>query len=160
MSAHTIQKKRNEWFCCISNPGNSISTFISKLSNTNEINTAKKFRNRRNISITSNTKKKERNLSHILSLVDSRRVFHRTVKIIACKKGSLANIAMASTSSALTISSSSTLLDGKAPRQSPAASPQCVSLPSPLLHSQNCSWKTTAYCKSLTKHFKVLTHAL
>lgn len=67
---------------------------------------------------------------------------------------------MASTSSALTISSSSTLHDCKAPRQSPAASPQCVSLPPPPLHSQNRSWKTTAYCKSLTKHFKVLTHAL
>ncbi|KAG4940080.1 hypothetical protein AAZX31_16G016100 [Glycine max] len=59
---------------------------------------------------------------------------------------------MASTSSALTISSSSTLHDCKAPRQSPAASPQCVSLPSPLLHSQNCSWKTTAYCRSIARN--------
>ncbi|KAH1085459.1 hypothetical protein AAZX31_07G047700 [Glycine max] len=58
---------------------------------------------------------------------------------------------MASTSSALTISSSSTLLDGKAPRQSPAASPQCVSLPPPPLHSQNRSWKTTAYCRKVAR---------
>ncbi|TKY61191.1 CURVATURE THYLAKOID 1B [Spatholobus suberectus] len=47
---------------------------------------------------------------------------------------------MASTSSsALSISSSSTLVDGKAPRQSPASSPQCVSLPTR-------PWKTTAFC--------------
>ena len=62
---------------------------------------------------------------------------------------------MASTSSStLTISSSSTLVDGKALRQSPATSPQCVSLPTlpPLpVQSQNRPWKTTAYCKSITK---------
>ncbi|XP_017440940.1 protein CURVATURE THYLAKOID 1B, chloroplastic isoform X2 [Vigna angularis] len=52
---------------------------------------------------------------------------------------------MASTSSALTVSSSSTLFDGKAPRHSPPLSPQCVSLPLPHFHSQNRSWKTTAY---------------
>ncbi|QCE02481.1 protein CURVATURE THYLAKOID 1B, chloroplastic-like [Vigna unguiculata] len=52
---------------------------------------------------------------------------------------------MASTSSALTISSSSTLFDGKAPRNSPPLSPQCVTLPLPNFHSQNRSWKTSAY---------------
>ncbi|CAJ1950561.1 unnamed protein product [Sphenostylis stenocarpa] len=59
---------------------------------------------------------------------------------------------MASTSSALTISSSSTLFDAKAPRQSPAASPQCVSLPLPPLHSQNRSWKTTAYSGKIARN--------
>ncbi|XP_020203597.1 protein CURVATURE THYLAKOID 1B, chloroplastic [Cajanus cajan] len=59
---------------------------------------------------------------------------------------------MASTSSALTISSSSTLLDAKAPRQSPAASPQCVSLPPPPLHSHNRSWKTSTYCRKVARN--------
>ncbi|TKY64161.1 CURVATURE THYLAKOID 1B [Spatholobus suberectus] len=59
---------------------------------------------------------------------------------------------MASTSSALTISSSSTLVDGKAPRQSPAASPQCVSLPPPPLTSQNRAWKTTAYGRKIARN--------
>ncbi|KAK7294578.1 hypothetical protein RJT34_17467 [Clitoria ternatea] len=64
---------------------------------------------------------------------------------------------MASTSSALTISSSSTLVDGKAPRQSPT-SPQCVSLPTlptlppPLVQTQNRSWKTTANCRKSARN--------
>lgn len=57
---------------------------------------------------------------------------------------------MASTSSALTISSSSKLVDGKAPRQSPAASPQCVSLPP--LHSQNRAWKSTSYSRKIARN--------
>ncbi|XP_061340901.1 protein CURVATURE THYLAKOID 1B, chloroplastic [Gastrolobium bilobum] len=63
---------------------------------------------------------------------------------------------MASTSSsALTISSSSTLVDGKAPRQSQASSTQCVSLPTlppPPLQSQNRPWKTTTYCRKIARN--------
>uniref|UniRef100_A0A2N9HXM7 Cyanobacterial aminoacyl-tRNA synthetase CAAD domain-containing protein n=1 Tax=Fagus sylvatica TaxID=28930 RepID=A0A2N9HXM7_FAGSY len=64
---------------------------------------------------------------------------------------------MASTSSStLTLSSSSTLVDGKAPRQSAAASPQCVTLPTlpppPVQHSQNRPWKTTAYCRKIARN--------
>ncbi|CAL0307925.1 unnamed protein product [Lupinus luteus] len=51
---------------------------------------------------------------------------------------------MASTSSTLTIFSSSTLFDGKAPRQLLASSPQCVSLPN---LPQNLQWKTATYCR-------------
>ncbi|KAE9615334.1 hypothetical protein Lal_00048467 [Lupinus albus] len=57
---------------------------------------------------------------------------------------------MASTSSTLSISSSLTFFDGKAPRQSLVSSPQCVSFPTfpPLLvQSQNLPWKTTTYCR-------------
>nr|UOI39542.1 photosystem I P subunit [Betula platyphylla]UVJ47675.1 photosystem I P subunit [Betula platyphylla] len=63
---------------------------------------------------------------------------------------------MASTSSStLTLSSSSTLVDGKAPRQSAAASPQCVTLPTlppPPMHSQNRPWKPTAYCRKIARN--------
>ncbi|RDY05136.1 Protein CURVATURE THYLAKOID 1B, chloroplastic, partial [Mucuna pruriens] len=59
---------------------------------------------------------------------------------------------MASTSSStLSVSSSSTLVDAKAPRQSPTSSPQCVTLPPPPV--QSSTWKTTAFCKSITKSF-------
>ncbi|KAJ4728012.1 Protein CURVATURE THYLAKOID 1B chloroplastic [Melia azedarach] len=63
---------------------------------------------------------------------------------------------MASTaSSTLSISSSSTLVDGKAPRQSAAASPQCVTLPTlppPPVPSQSRPWKTTAYCRKIARN--------
>ncbi|XP_041005426.1 protein CURVATURE THYLAKOID 1B, chloroplastic [Juglans microcarpa x Juglans regia] len=63
---------------------------------------------------------------------------------------------MASTSSStLAISSSSTLLDGRAPRCSPAASSQCVTLPTlppPQVQSQNRPWKTTAYCRKIARN--------
>ncbi|XP_027334980.1 protein CURVATURE THYLAKOID 1B, chloroplastic-like isoform X2 [Abrus precatorius] len=63
---------------------------------------------------------------------------------------------MATTSSsALTISSSTTLVDGKAPRQSPSTTPQCVSLPTlppPPLQSHNRSWKTTVYCRKIARN--------
>ncbi|KAJ4954731.1 hypothetical protein NE237_011514 [Protea cynaroides] len=68
---------------------------------------------------------------------------------------------MASTK--VSISSSSTLIDGKAPRQSAAASPQCVSLPTfpppPVpVPSQNHpqsardTWKTTTYCRKIARN--------
>ncbi|XP_044501702.1 protein CURVATURE THYLAKOID 1B, chloroplastic [Mangifera indica] len=63
---------------------------------------------------------------------------------------------MASTSStALSLPSSSTLVDAKAPRQSAAASPQCVTLPTlppPPLQSHNRSWKTIAYCPKIARN--------
>ncbi|KAL2336283.1 hypothetical protein Fmac_010729 [Flemingia macrophylla] len=59
---------------------------------------------------------------------------------------------MASTSSALTISSSSTLLDAKPPRQAPSASPQCVTLPTPPLHSYNRPWKSATYCRKVARN--------
>ena len=63
---------------------------------------------------------------------------------------------MASTSSTtLSLSSSSTLVDAKAPRQSAAASPQCVTLPTlppPPVQSQNRPWKTTAYCRKIARN--------
>ncbi|KAK0580286.1 hypothetical protein LWI29_000332 [Acer saccharum] len=63
---------------------------------------------------------------------------------------------MASTSSStLSISSSSTLVDVKAPRQSAAASPQCVTLPTlppPPVQTQNRPWKTTAYCRKIARN--------
>ncbi|XP_010241049.1 PREDICTED: protein CURVATURE THYLAKOID 1B, chloroplastic [Nelumbo nucifera] len=67
---------------------------------------------------------------------------------------------MASTSTTLSLSSSSTLIDGKAPRQSPATSPQCVTLPTlppPPLPSQNRPQgrdmgKTTAYCRKIARN--------
>ncbi|XP_062156224.1 protein CURVATURE THYLAKOID 1B, chloroplastic [Alnus glutinosa] len=60
-----------------------------------------------------------------------------------------------SSSSTLTLSSSSTLVDGKAPRQSAAASPQCVTLPTlppPPMQSQNRPWKSTAYCRKIARN--------
>ncbi|XP_028961602.2 protein CURVATURE THYLAKOID 1B, chloroplastic-like [Malus domestica] len=62
---------------------------------------------------------------------------------------------MASTSSTLSISSSSTLVDTKAPRHMAASSPQCVTLPSlppPPVHSQNHAGKTTAYCRKFARN--------
>ncbi|XP_059457586.1 protein CURVATURE THYLAKOID 1B, chloroplastic [Corylus avellana] len=63
---------------------------------------------------------------------------------------------MASTSSStLALSSSSTLVDAKAPRQSAAASPQCVTLPTlppPPIQSQNRPWKSTAYCRKIARN--------
>ncbi|XP_057454943.1 protein CURVATURE THYLAKOID 1B, chloroplastic-like [Lotus japonicus] len=56
----------------------------------------------------------------------------------------------ATSSSALTISSSSTLLDGKAPRQPPSASPQCVSFP------QNRQLKTTVHCRKIARNVKAM----
>ncbi|XP_076932348.1 protein CURVATURE THYLAKOID 1B, chloroplastic-like [Bidens hawaiensis] len=51
---------------------------------------------------------------------------------------------------------STTLIDGKAPRQSvAAASAQCVtipSLPAPPLQQQNRVWKATGYCKKLARN--------
>ncbi|XP_076907925.1 protein CURVATURE THYLAKOID 1B, chloroplastic-like [Bidens hawaiensis] len=51
---------------------------------------------------------------------------------------------------------STTLLDAKAPRQSlAAASAQCVSIPSlpaPPLQQQNRVWKATGYCKKLARN--------
>ncbi|PON78921.1 Cyanobacterial aminoacyl-tRNA synthetase, CAAD domain containing protein [Parasponia andersonii] len=63
---------------------------------------------------------------------------------------------MASTSSsALTISSSSTLVDTKTPRQSAGTSPQCVTLPTlppPPVQAQKRPWKSTAYCRKLARN--------
>ncbi|KAJ7951389.1 protein CURVATURE THYLAKOID 1B, chloroplastic [Quillaja saponaria] len=63
---------------------------------------------------------------------------------------------MASTSSStLTLSSSSALLDGKFPRQSPAASTQSVTLPTlppPPAQSQSHPWKPTAYCRKIARN--------
>ncbi|KAK7258435.1 hypothetical protein RIF29_24012 [Crotalaria pallida] len=60
------------------------------------------------------------------------------------------------TSSTLTISSSSTLVDGKAPRQSSAATtPQCVSLPTlppPTVNSQSRPWKPTSFCRKIARN--------
>ncbi|KAJ1390798.1 Cyanobacterial aminoacyl-tRNA synthetase, CAAD domain [Sesbania bispinosa] len=57
--------------------------------------------------------------------------------------------------STLSVSSSSTLVDGKAPRQSSAASPQCVSLPTlppPPVQPQTRPWKTTAFCRKIARN--------
>ncbi|KAB2597916.1 protein CURVATURE THYLAKOID 1B [Pyrus ussuriensis x Pyrus communis] len=62
---------------------------------------------------------------------------------------------MASSSSTLSISSSSTLVDAKAPRHSAASSPQCVTLPTlppPPVQSQNRAGKTTAYCRKIARN--------
>ncbi|KAM5555800.1 protein CURVATURE THYLAKOID 1B, chloroplastic [Rosa sericea] len=62
---------------------------------------------------------------------------------------------MASTSSTLTISSSSTPFDTKTPRHSAAPSPQCVTLPTlppPPVQSQNRPGKTTAYCRKIARN--------
>ncbi|KAK7397483.1 hypothetical protein VNO78_18658 [Psophocarpus tetragonolobus] len=63
---------------------------------------------------------------------------------------------MASTSSStLSISSSSTLVDGKPPRQTPTSSPQCVTLPSlppPPPPPQTRPWKTTAFCRKIARN--------
>ncbi|KAA8516229.1 hypothetical protein F0562_019408 [Nyssa sinensis] len=60
------------------------------------------------------------------------------------------------TSTALSIfsSSSSTLVDGKAPRQSAPASAQYVTLRTlpPLLQSQSRASKTAAYCRKITRN--------
>ncbi|EOX95574.1 Photosystem I P subunit isoform 4, partial [Theobroma cacao] len=56
---------------------------------------------------------------------------------------------------ALSISSSSTRVDAKAPRQTTAASPQCVTLPTlppPPVQSQSRPWKTTAYCRKIARN--------
>ncbi|KAG9455445.1 hypothetical protein H6P81_008349 [Aristolochia fimbriata] len=65
---------------------------------------------------------------------------------------------MASTSTAaIHLSSSSTLIDGKAPRQQPA-SPHCITLPtlSPRSvaqpQSRSQGWKTTAYCRRISRN--------
>ncbi|ESR57957.1 hypothetical protein CICLE_v10022571mg [Citrus x clementina] len=58
-------------------------------------------------------------------------------------------------SSALSISSSSTLVDAKAPRQSAPASTQCVSLPTlppPPVPSQTRPWKATTYCRKMARN--------
>ncbi|KAK8565639.1 hypothetical protein V6N13_020722 [Hibiscus sabdariffa] len=63
---------------------------------------------------------------------------------------------MASASSnALSIPSSSALVDAKAPRQTTASSPPCVSLPKlppPPVQSQSRGWKTTAYCRKIARN--------
>ncbi|XWS31968.1 hypothetical protein CRYUN_Cryun23aG0120400 [Craigia yunnanensis] len=63
---------------------------------------------------------------------------------------------MASASStALSISSSSTVVDTKAPRHIIAASPQCVTLPTlppPPVQSLSRPWKTTAYCRNIARN--------
>ncbi|PIA34909.1 hypothetical protein AQUCO_03700279v1 [Aquilegia coerulea] len=70
---------------------------------------------------------------------------------------------MASTSATLSLTSSSTLIDSKAPRQpSGISSLQCTSLPSihaSMEQSQNRqqTWKTTAYCRKLARN--VITKA-
>ncbi|KAK9279663.1 hypothetical protein L1049_013343 [Liquidambar formosana] len=65
-----------------------------------------------------------------------------------------------STSSTLALSSSSTtLIDGKAPRHSATASPQCVTLPTlppPLTQTQNRPSKTTAYCRKISRNVVAL----
>ncbi|KAJ6328883.1 hypothetical protein OIU77_010544 [Salix suchowensis] len=67
---------------------------------------------------------------------------------------------MASASSTpLSISSSSSLVDAKASRQSAVASPQCVSLPTlppPPVHPQNRPWKAAAYCRKIARNSKKL----
>ncbi|KAG6786935.1 hypothetical protein D5086_005149 [Populus alba] len=63
---------------------------------------------------------------------------------------------MASTSSTpLSISSSSGLIDAKASRQSAVASPQCVSLPTlppPPVQPQNRPWKAATYCRKIARN--------
>ncbi|KDP28405.1 hypothetical protein JCGZ_14176 [Jatropha curcas] len=70
---------------------------------------------------------------------------------------------MASTSTTtLSISSSSTLVDAKAPRQSPAASPQCVNLPTlppPPVQSQSRPWKSAAYCRKIARNVMAMATA-
>ncbi|XP_058085489.1 protein CURVATURE THYLAKOID 1B, chloroplastic-like [Magnolia sinica] len=67
---------------------------------------------------------------------------------------------MASTSTTVSVSSSSTIIDSKAPRQQ-AAMPQCVTLPTlppPPVATQNrpqqsrSSWKTAAYCRRIARN--------
>ncbi|KAJ6729667.1 hypothetical protein OIU85_020562 [Salix viminalis] len=63
---------------------------------------------------------------------------------------------MASTSSTpLSISSSSNLIDARVSRQSAATSPQCVSLPTlppPPVQPQNRPWKAAAYCRKIARN--------
>ncbi|XP_039012080.1 protein CURVATURE THYLAKOID 1B, chloroplastic-like isoform X2 [Hibiscus syriacus] len=64
---------------------------------------------------------------------------------------------MASASSkALSIPSSSILVDAKAPRQSTTASPPCVTLPPPPVQSQSRARKTTAYCRKIARNMMVM----
>ncbi|XVE77347.1 hypothetical protein DITRI_Ditri13aG0055300 [Diplodiscus trichospermus] len=58
-------------------------------------------------------------------------------------------------SSSLSISSSSTLVESKAPRQTTAVSPQCVTLPTlpPLpVQSQTRPLKTNAHCRKIARN--------
>ncbi|GAV80526.1 LOW QUALITY PROTEIN: DUF4308 domain-containing protein [Cephalotus follicularis] len=58
-------------------------------------------------------------------------------------------------SSNLSLSSSYNFVDAKVPRQSAAASPQCVTLPSlppPPLQSQNRPWRNIAYCRKIARN--------
>ncbi|PSS26235.1 Protein CURVATURE THYLAKOID 1B like [Actinidia chinensis var. chinensis] len=51
--------------------------------------------------------------------------------------------------------SSSTIVDGRAPRQSATASSQCVTIPSlspPPVQSQSRSWKATTYCRKIARN--------
>ncbi|XVF80327.1 hypothetical protein PTKIN_Ptkin15bG0061600 [Pterospermum kingtungense] len=63
---------------------------------------------------------------------------------------------MASASSnALSVTSSSTFVDSKAPRQTTGGSPQCVTLPTlppPPVQSHTRPWKTTAYCRKIARN--------
>ncbi|KAL7203086.1 hypothetical protein ACSBR2_016406 [Camellia fascicularis] len=67
-------------------------------------------------------------------------------------------MASTTTSTPLSLSSpsTSTLIDGKAARQSAAAaSSHCVTLPTlppPPVHSQSRPWKTTAYCRKIARN--------
>ncbi|XWS35965.1 hypothetical protein CRYUN_Cryun20dG0041800 [Craigia yunnanensis] len=55
-------------------------------------------------------------------------------------------------SSALSISSSSTLVNSKAHRQTTATSPHFVTLPPPPVQSQSRLWKTTAYRRKIARN--------
>ncbi|KAF5733390.1 protein CURVATURE THYLAKOID 1B chloroplastic isoform X1 [Tripterygium wilfordii] len=68
---------------------------------------------------------------------------------------------MASTSSTtLFISSSSAFVDAKAPRQTSAASPQCVTLPTlpppPPIQFHNRASKTTSYCRKISRNVRAM----
>ncbi|XP_068651392.1 protein CURVATURE THYLAKOID 1B, chloroplastic-like [Aristolochia californica] len=68
---------------------------------------------------------------------------------------------MASTSTAVPLSSSSTFIDGKTPRQQPA-SPHCITLPTlsppPFAPPQSRSqgWKPTVYCRRIARNMMTL----
>ncbi|XP_062164989.1 protein CURVATURE THYLAKOID 1B, chloroplastic-like [Alnus glutinosa] len=60
-------------------------------------------------------------------------------------------------SSTVTISSSSTIVDGKAPRLWAAVfptmcDPSIPTLPPPPMQSQNRPWKSTAYCRKIARN--------
>ncbi|XP_077248335.1 photosystem I P subunit [Tasmannia lanceolata] len=62
---------------------------------------------------------------------------------------------MASTSTTISLSSSSTLIDGKAPRPPPVSPPYSVTLPpvAPQNRQQNReTWKATAYCRKIARN--------